>query len=513
MSGLSIVSFNVNGLISFTKRRGYTESSFSDMIENICVNKAAQTRLNIESPEIICIQECKMSFEEDLDSSTGCPRNYESYFSLAANNKRYSGVTTYCLKGKVNVIEAARGFSWLQTNPRQFDLNSRLTRESLGEVESKLSEVKDKYSLSLPEVDCEGRCAITDHFQFVVVNLYIPLLRRKIDENSEEGLRKFTSQVSTEEVPNGVDFERLRFRLAFQEYLSILLEVLKNFCGRKVILVGDFNIILNRIDCFNENDVFLEQESKCPDIDDPREILSLSCPNEIYDRVRRLNIEMLRKFKLVDAFRYFYPRTKHKYTCWCQMNQSRIKNQGTRIDLILTSQELISDFTRCEILDHIFGSDHCPVVLTLRQTSNLHEPLPPWVEKGPPSICSKYLFQCREKQTKISHFIKVSAGANSQNLLKGVQLGIEGGQANINRKDETKKNASERSNNTGNISIPKCKHGIVCVRKKVSKVGVNKGKQYWSCSKSDQQKCNTFIWIEETNVNGKKSDLSSFLSK
>ncbi|OLQ16852.1 Endonuclease/Exonuclease/phosphatase family protein [Cryptosporidium hominis] len=496
MRELSIISFNVNGLISFTKRRGYTESIFSKLLDNICVNdEVTNANLNVESPDIICLQECKMSFGDDLNNSIGCPGNYESYFSLAENNKRYSGVATYSSK-KTMVIEAAKGFSWLESNPCQFDINQMIQTEKLQEIESNISKIKDKYGISISEIDGEGRCVITDHKQFVLLNLYVPLLRSKAEEKEEKEkeevmLKEIQNQNETQiELSETVDPERFKYRLAFQEYLNLLLHVLKNACKRNVILAGDFNIILEKIDCYDDCGILDNCKLAPCVLKNTKEILETSSFAKAYMHMRRMNIEMIKGYCLVDAYRHYYPRTNNKYTCWSQMNQSRIRNQGTRIDLFLVSKGLISESIKCEILDHIYGSDHCPILLILK--TGEFESLYNNEKRKPPSICSKYLPQCKQRQSTISQFLTLSK--------------IEG---QINK---TIKNHDFKMNNKISLNHPQCKHGIPCVKKKVTKSGVNKGRLYWSCPKSDQQKCNTFSWIEETNSDCKTNhDLKNFV--
>ncbi|OII72427.1 uncharacterized protein cubi_00422 [Cryptosporidium ubiquitum] len=509
MRELSIISFNVNGLISFMKRRGYTESTFSRLIENICVNEEVKNNcLNVEKPDIICIQECKMSFKEDLNNSTGCPENYESYFSLAENNKRYSGVATYCLKDTIMVIEAGRGFSWLETSPRQFDINQMMKEENLKDIELSITNIKDKYGVTISEINGEGRCVITDHKHFILLNLYVPLLRSKTEEKEEKeqvlfnGIQTQNQNQTQEEPLENVDPERLRYRLAFHEYLNLSLHVLKHLCGRKVILAGDFNIILEKIDCFADFRRFLG-DNKLEDCQvlNPTEILEKSSFDQIYSEMRKLNTEMIKRYNLVDVYRHYYPKIQSKYTCWNQMNQSRIRNQGARIDLFLISKEMVSESTKCEILDHIYGSDHCPILLILKMKEP--ESMCSLGRSKPPSICSRYLPQCKQKQSTISQFLVLSKGEIKNQCNKTIKS--QDFKINCKNSDSSKKLSS---------NYPHCKHGIPCIKKKVTKPGINKGKLYWGCSKSDQQKCNTFAWVEEANnKNETNHNLKNFIIK
>lgn len=509
MSELSIISFNVNGLISFMKRRGYTLSTFSKLIENICVSNegVGSAVSDLEKPDIVCIQECKMSFGEDLNNSTGCPGDYESYFSLTENNKRYSGVATYCLRSTVMVVEAARGFSWLEVSPRQFDIDQRMTSEGLEGLASSISEIKNRYGISLSEIDWEGRCVITDHKHFLLFNLYVPLIRGKAEEQEHEYEHEQESfkrphqaqcvNHGQEEAKEKVDLERLKYRLAFQEYLDLALHTVKSSCGRRVVLAGDFNIILSRIDCFGGLFVSGEQERKEGELVSAGDILEEISFDKAYSRVRRESIQMIERHDLVDVYRHYYPRVQNKYTCWNQMNQSRVRNQGARIDLFLVSRELVAESVKCEILDHVFGSDHCPVLLVLRAGE---------VGVGkPPSICSRYLPQCKQRQSTIFQFLASSNGSQLKTqerskAIKGLDSKLKGKGSNLSTKPSQ--------------ANPQCKHGDLCVKKKVTKQGVNKGRFYWSCPKSDQQKCNTFVWFEKTDAGAKDNeDLRNFIKR
>jgi exodeoxyribonuclease III len=69
-----------------------------------------------------------------------------------------------------------------------------------------------------------------------------------------------------------------------------------------------------------------------------------------------------------DAFRLFTTGNGH-YTWWSPFAQSRDRNVGWRIDYFFVSSELVSNIRSCEIRSDILGSDHCPVVLALRDVS------------------------------------------------------------------------------------------------------------------------------------------------
>ncbi|MBR5432346.1 MAG: exodeoxyribonuclease III, partial [Bacteroidales bacterium] len=54
-----------------------------------------------------------------------------------------------------------------------------------------------------------------------------------------------------------------------------------------------------------------------------------------------------------------------KYSWWSYRMNARERNVGWRIDYFLVSESLKDRIQDADILNDIFGSDHCPVSLTL----------------------------------------------------------------------------------------------------------------------------------------------------
>ena len=67
-----------------------------------------------------------------------------------------------------------------------------------------------------------------------------------------------------------------------------------------------------------------------------------------------------------DTFRYFYPDQKEIYSWWSYRFKAREKNAGWRIDYFIVSDRLRERLEGAKIHTEIFGSDHCPVELTLK---------------------------------------------------------------------------------------------------------------------------------------------------
>ncbi len=66
-----------------------------------------------------------------------------------------------------------------------------------------------------------------------------------------------------------------------------------------------------------------------------------------------------------DTFRYFYPEQEGIYAWWSYRVKARERNSGWRIDYFLTSDSLKDRLKGAHIYTDIFGSDHCPVELTI----------------------------------------------------------------------------------------------------------------------------------------------------
>ena len=80
----------------------------------------------------------------------------------------------------------------------------------------------------------------------------------------------------------------------------------------------------------------------------------------------REKINSLLECGFLDSFRYFYPDREGAYSWWSYMYNARKNNAGWRIDYFLVSKKLEERMTDADIYSEIPGSDHCPVVLTLK---------------------------------------------------------------------------------------------------------------------------------------------------
>lgn len=172
------------------------------------------------------------------------------------------------------------------------------------------------YGIGMEEHDKEGRVITLEFEPYYVVTVYTP--------NSQNELARLPYRMNWED--------------AFLNYLKHLEE------KKPVIFCGDLNVAHQEIDLKNpktnrNNAGFTQQE--------------------------RDKMTALLASGFVDSYRYFYPDTEGVYSWWSYRFQARQKNVGWRIDYFLVSESLRERMEGAAIHTEIFGSDHCPVELTI----------------------------------------------------------------------------------------------------------------------------------------------------
>jgi exodeoxyribonuclease-3 len=128
------------------------------------------------------------------------------------------------------------------------------------------------------------------------------------------------------------------FEPILRKYINKLQEI------KPIILCGDLNVAHQNIDIFNH-----KGHSK-----------SAGFTKEERNEFSKL----LSECNLIDTYRELYPEQK-QYTYWSYLRNSREKNKGWRIDYFLISNILKIKLNNSLILDNIFGSDHCPILLDI----------------------------------------------------------------------------------------------------------------------------------------------------
>ena len=170
--------------------------------------------------------------------------------------------------------------------------------------------------IGIEEHDQEGRVITAEYENFYLVCCYTPNSQREL--------------------------ARLEYRMTWEDaFRNYLLELDKK---KPVILCGDLNVAHQEIDLKNpktnrKNAGFTDEE--------------------------RAKFTTLLESGFTDTFRYFYPEQEGIYSWWSYRFKAREKNSGWRIDYFLTSDSLKDRLKGAHIYTDIFGSDHCPVELTI----------------------------------------------------------------------------------------------------------------------------------------------------
>lgn len=143
--------------------------------------------------------------------------------------------------------------------------------------------------------------------------------------------------------PNAQDeLKRIDYRMQWEDDLRTYLMELDQV--KPVVYCGDLNVAREEIDLKNPKTNrghagFSDQE--------------------------REKIAVLLDSGFADTFRTLYPDTV-KYSWWSYRFKAREKNAGWRIDYFIVSERLMERVKDAEILNDVFGSDHCPVALELK---------------------------------------------------------------------------------------------------------------------------------------------------
>jgi len=172
------------------------------------------------------------------------------------------------------------------------------------------------YGMGLDEHDHEGRVITLEYDGFFLVTVYTP--------NSQDGLRR-------------LDY-RMRWEDDFRTYLLAL------DARKPVIVCGDLNVAHEEIDLKNP---------------------STNRRNAGFTDEERGRLTTLLQSGFTDSFRFLHPEDV-VYSWWSYRFHAREKNAGWRIDYFLVSNRLSPRIASADIHTDIFGSDHCPVSLTLK---------------------------------------------------------------------------------------------------------------------------------------------------
>jgi exodeoxyribonuclease-3 len=108
----------------------------------------------------------------------------------------------------------------------------------------------------------------------------------------------------------------------------------------------------------------------CGDVNTAHEEIDLARPKENEENTgflpeERAWIDEVVAAGYVDTYRNHHPQTKDAYSYWDMKTRARDRNVGWRIDYFFAASELMPRIKRAEIHPDIYGSDHCPISITL----------------------------------------------------------------------------------------------------------------------------------------------------
>lgn len=177
------------------------------------------------------------------------------------------------------------------------------------------STLQSDYNSTCEHIDTlsEGRIVETHYDEIVLFNVYFP--------NGQK------------------DETRLAYKMKFYEDFLNYCEKLKDV-GKSIVICGDVNTAHKEIDLKNP-----KSNSKTSG----------------FLPIEREWIDKLLEHGYVDTFRYVHGDEVDRYSWWSYRSGARLKNVGWRIDYFFISEDLCENLEDAFILDHITGSDHCPV--------------------------------------------------------------------------------------------------------------------------------------------------------
>lgn len=183
-------------------------------------------------------------------------------------------------------------------------------------VYTKEKPISIKHGFGIDKFDREGRILILEYSSFILMNIYFP--------NGQMGI------------------ERLNYKMEFYDCLLDYANKLVS-CGKKLIICGDYNTAHTEQDIKNAK------------------------ANENTSGFLKIEREWIDKFinnGYTDTYRFIHP-DEVKYSWWSYRFRARERNTGWRIDYHFVSNNLIEKVKDADILNHVMGSDHCPVMVEL----------------------------------------------------------------------------------------------------------------------------------------------------
>ena len=182
---------------------------------------------------------------------------------------------------------------------------------------SKVEPLKVEKNMNIKKHDLEGRVITLEFSQYYLVTVYTPNSKR--------------------------DLSRLDYR--YNEWDKDFLKFLKKLEEKKpVIFCGDLNVAHTEIDLKNPKTNY---------------------KNAGFTKEEREGFTNYMNNGFIDAFRAFTKEGGH-YTWWSYMFQARNRDIGWRIDYFCISKILRKILINSTILKTVLGSDHCPIMIEIK---------------------------------------------------------------------------------------------------------------------------------------------------
>ncbi len=172
-----------------------------------------------------------------------------------------------------------------------------------------------RYGLGIEEHDREGRAITLEYPAFYLLTVYTPNAQREL--------------------------ARLDYRMSWEDALRDYITALDK--TKPVIYCGDLNVAHEEIDLKNPKS---------------------NRGNAGFSDEERAKFTELLASGFSDTYRTLYPE-RIGYTWWSYMMNARAKNIGWRIDYFVISDRLLPKLEDSFILPDVYGSDHCPVGITI----------------------------------------------------------------------------------------------------------------------------------------------------
>ena len=167
-----------------------------------------------------------------------------------------------------------------------------------------------------PALDGEGRILTLEYPDFFLVNCYTP--------NAQEGLKRLDHRMAWDD--------------AYRAHLTQL------DAKKPVIACADYNVAHQEIDLKNPGP---------------------NRGNAGFSDEEREKFTQLLDAGFTDTFRYRNPDATGAYSWWSYRFNARKNNAGWRIDYFLVSRRLQDRIADTPIYRDIYGSDHCPIGLSI----------------------------------------------------------------------------------------------------------------------------------------------------